>query len=289
MFSAELGASGEHRPRKDSPGANLSGRVLSGQGGRARLPDSVGDDGTRTEGTDDRPWSLLEEADDRVRPTSRRPASDQGSPPRGRPGTMMVDIETLKGLFTEQSATLLEHQRKVTEETLRGLRQEMQQSETRVRQEVKHQSDEIAGLKDANKDIVKRLEALESQPSSTASTTLGDGVAHPEKDKHKFTLVFGGWPRETRRASWTNCTRASSGSTSRTTQIIRGSPPVRGAAWRSCPFVKGVPNPSTRCGTGCRSSSGRSMLPLFFCVVAQSFGVVLVNQRPKETGLVWRL
>ena len=142
------------------------------------------------------------EGDEPMRTGAKRPAMEvenPGSPQKAR-GMMMVDIEMLKSLFAEQSATLLDQQRRAMEETKTELRREVRQGEERVMAEMRQNTDKISELQNQNSDIQKRLTALETRPMATSasSTAIPEGVAHT--DKHKFTLIFGGWAKETKRA-----------------------------------------------------------------------------------------
>ena len=77
------------------------------------------------------------------------------------------------------------------------MRQEVRQGEERVRAEVKQNADHIVDLQAQHSDILKRLTALETWPAtSTGNTVVPEGAAHA--DKHKYTLIFGGWPKETK-------------------------------------------------------------------------------------------
>ena len=78
------------------------------------------------------------------RAAAKRPATEQASPPRSRP--MAVDVDMLKALFAEQAATILEQQRQITEDTVKGLRLEVKQSEDRIRSEVVGNTKQIQGL-----------------------------------------------------------------------------------------------------------------------------------------------
>ena len=135
------------------------------------------------------------------RVTKRGPDSTEGpgSPQRkSRPQQIVVDLDTLRALMTEQTQGMLEQQRACMKEMMKQLRDEMQQGDDEVKQILKEQAEGIHELKTQKDEILDRLKKLEDArgSASNASTAEGDGGW----DRHKTTLVFGGWDRETRKA-----------------------------------------------------------------------------------------
>ena len=78
---------------------------------------------------------------------------------------------------------------------MQGLRREVQRSEERIREEIADNGKQIQGLRKDHESVVSRLEVLEKKAAQGISTTVGDSSGGPG-DRHKFTLLFGGWGRE---------------------------------------------------------------------------------------------
>ena len=145
--------------------------------------------------------------------TSLPPSEDEMGPPRG--GTEGVampspkkqraadhqgsfDMEALKALlsqqFAEQAATLAETQRVAIHEAVGSLRTDFEQHREEQRKHQRLNDDRVKNLEDGMGGLARRLEALEKgggPPRSGDSTAVGD--------RHLYTLVYGGWPRETQR------------------------------------------------------------------------------------------
>ena len=133
------------------------------------------------------------------RPAKRGLESGSPSPTRQRPSSVTVDAETLRSLLAEQSASLLEKvmqgQREQIEAVRTDLRQEIRQTEDAVKQELREQSKGLQELRSGHKDVLARVQKLEQANSSGSSTTMEP----VNLERHKFTLIFGGWSRETPR------------------------------------------------------------------------------------------
>ena len=122
-----------------------------------------------------------------------------GSPQRkSRPQQVVVDLDTLRSLMAEQTQGMLEQQRVGMKDMMQQLRDEIRQGDEGVKAVLQEQSKSIEELKTQKDDILQRLQKLEDRRGtvSNASTTEGDG----SWDRHKTTLVLGGWDRETRKA-----------------------------------------------------------------------------------------
>ena len=141
---------------------------------------------------------LPDEDMDALRPGKRGSDGGAPSPQRQRPAPLAVDVETLRGLLAEQSAQLLEKvmkgQREQVENMATELRTEMQAGHATISQEVRAQGQQLKELQGDHRQVLQRLEKLEREGSTSAST-----VAEPDLEKHKYTLIFGGWPRDTAR------------------------------------------------------------------------------------------
>ena len=133
------------------------------------------------------------------RPGKRGSDGGSPSPRRQKPAAVSVDVETLRNLLAEQSAQLLEKvmqgQREQVEGMAADLRREMKQGNEVVANEVREQGQQLRDLQTDHRQVLQRLEKLEREGSTTASTS-----AEPDLEKHnKFSLIFGGWPRDTAR------------------------------------------------------------------------------------------
>ena len=132
----------------------------------------------------------------------RAPPVEADSPSKQRAAQVTVDIETLRGLLAEQSAALLDKvmlgQRRQMQDLAGELRGEIKQSEDSVRADVRAQAGELAEMKQEQSSMAMRLQKLEAQGSgSTASmSTVMDSTT---AERHRFTLIFGGWPRDSQR------------------------------------------------------------------------------------------
>ena len=143
-----------------------------------------------------------------VKQTGKR-VSDGGSPSPTRQradAQVAVDVETLRGLLAEQSAALLAQVMKGQREQLATvtieLRQEMKDGhaslKAEMQQDVREQSEAIRSLQTDQKHILLRLQKLENGTSSGTST-----IEPVNLERHRFTLVFGGWSKDTARQTIT--------------------------------------------------------------------------------------
>ena len=122
-------------------------------------------------------------------------------------GQVTVDVETLRGLLAEQSASLLDQVMRGQKEQLtavtKELRQEMQDGQvalkTELQQEIRGQSAAVQTLQADQKDILARLQKLENGTSSGTST-----IEPVNLERHRFTLIFGGWSKDTARHTITS-------------------------------------------------------------------------------------
>ena len=122
---------------------------------------------------------------------------------------MAVDIDTLRALLAEQSASLLDKvmvgQQRQMEQLAGQLRTEIKTSETAVKEELQAQAGDIKSVKREQADLSLRLQKLEAQGPTgsiaSASTAVMDAS---NSDRHRFTLVFGGWPKDSSRKTITD-------------------------------------------------------------------------------------
>ena len=97
------------------------------------------------------------------------------SPTRQRAeGVVTIDVETLKGLLAEQSATLLERvmegQRGQLSSMASDLRKEMKEGEAAIKAEVQSQNKVMGTIQDSHKELLQRIRKLENGTSSGVST-----------------------------------------------------------------------------------------------------------------------
>ena len=139
----------------------------------------------------------------------RAPPVEVDSPSKQRAGQVAVDIDTLRALLAEQSASLLDKvmvgQQRQMEQLTGQLRTEIKTSETANREELQAQAGDIKSVKKEQADLSLRLQKLEAQGPTgsiaSASTAVMDAS---NSDRHRFTLVFGGWPKDSSRKTITD-------------------------------------------------------------------------------------
>ena len=146
---------------------------------------------------------LPEEGDDvdaaRSRGAGKRAGSDgpAGSPVRQRVSSVTVDVETLRALLAEQSASLIDKvmagQQAQLEAVATSIRAEVKESQGTIMEEVRAQGDQIKGVQLEQQSMMERLRKLE-----IGASTSGSSTAEPVNvERHKYTLVYGGWARDT--------------------------------------------------------------------------------------------
>ena len=135
--------------------------------------------------------------------------SDGGSPSptRQRADTKVsLDIETLRGLLAEQSATLLDNVMQAQKDQMSAMASELRQEmkshnealRSDIRKETSSQAAVIQELKTNQQDVLARLQKLENG-SPGASTMEPINL-----ERHRFTLIFGGWSKDTARNTITS-------------------------------------------------------------------------------------
>ena len=146
---------------------------------------------------------LPAEAEDRdsLRPngSGKRAGSDGpgGSPVRQRVSNVTVDVETLRALLAEQSASLIDKvmagQQAQLEAVATSIRAEVKESQGVIMEEVRTQGEQLKGVQQEQQTMLERLRKLEVGASTSASST----VEPVNVERHKYTLVHGGWARDT--------------------------------------------------------------------------------------------
>ena len=105
-----------------------------------------------------------------------------------------VDLETLKGLLAEQSAQLMENTRMAVSNMMAGVEEDLDLHKREIKEEVHAANVKVQTMDDRLQLLAGRVEALERKEPSAAAPALAAA-----DDRHKFTLVYGGWPRESPR------------------------------------------------------------------------------------------
>ena len=135
------------------------------------------------------------------------PVGEAGSPSKQRAGQVTVDIETLRGLLAEQSSALLDKvmtgQKAQLQELAGDLRKELKTKEESVRAESALHAGEIKALKAGQDALVARLDKIEAK-GGTSSASMSTVMEASNSDRHRCTLVFGGWPRDCPRKTITD-------------------------------------------------------------------------------------
>ena len=130
-------------------------------------------------------------------------AADAGDGPESphrktRAQSVVVDLAALKTLLADQSASLLEQNRAAMQEMMGDLKKEIRQGDEEIKATLAVQTTQITELQDHKVEVLRRLEALEARQGAAQTSHLVTDSA--SLDRHKSTLVFGGWPRETPKA-----------------------------------------------------------------------------------------
>ena len=124
---------------------------------------------------------------------------------RGAGDSVTVDVETLRGLLAEQTATLMDRVMQGQKEQLASLatelRTEFRQGEEEVKQEVKIQRQSIQELQQDNKHMAARIAKLEQHQGSSSGASTAEPIS---LERHRFTLIFGGWSKDTSRQTITS-------------------------------------------------------------------------------------
>ena len=143
----------------------------------------------------------------------REPGGAEPSPKRHR--ELAVDMNALRLLLDDQAKTIMAAQDRAVQQAINGLeakhgqvldrlaRQQevhgadIQQMRNDMTQQQGHQNSLMAKLEATSEDVLHRLAKLEQAKSCafTAVDTNDDG------GRHRNLLIFGGWPRGSRRAT----------------------------------------------------------------------------------------
>ena len=126
----------------------------------------------------------------------------------------LSDLETLKTLLADQSAMLLEQQRNNMSDMMSSLREEMKGGEAKILGKVQAQQEQLSTLQAGQASVATRLQALEEGAKQGVSKEVLDRLQRLEtsgasssastqepmsNDRHRYTLIFGGWQRDTSR------------------------------------------------------------------------------------------
>ena len=116
--------------------------------------------------------------------------------PRNEPseGTVAINMEALRGLFAEQAAAIGETQRVAIGEAVSSLRSNFEGYRDEIRREVQQHAEKVSDVQAQMRKLVERVDKLERGAAENAAGGTGTG-----DDKHLYTLVYGGWPRESAR------------------------------------------------------------------------------------------
>ena len=109
-----------------------------------------------------------------------------------------LDVNTLRGLLADQAASINETQRAAIADAMSGLRKDLEKHRAEIKQEMAHTNSKVQSLEDSVLALQGRVQQLEAKgaESGAAAGASGDGA---DSDRHKFTLVYGGWERDTPR------------------------------------------------------------------------------------------
>ena len=111
-----------------------------------------------------------------------------------------MDIETLRTFLAEQSAVLLDKvmsgQMQQMQQLAWDLRTEIKQSEEAVRSELEVQRGDLGDIKKEQADLAMRIQKLESQKTAGSVASASTVMEASNSERHKYTLIFGGWPRD---------------------------------------------------------------------------------------------
>ena len=120
----------------------------------------------------------------------------QGSPkkPRKNAADLTVDLETLKKLLADQAAQINETQRTCLSQAITGLRQDFETHRDELKKDLHGTSIRVTSVEETLATVQERLTKLEQReaPSGEKGPTSLD-------DRHKYTLVYGGWPKDSAR------------------------------------------------------------------------------------------
>ena len=157
---------------------------MSKSGAKDRILLRVGEPGLLAPGQ----LPLPDDDDDAV--AHRSPKKLKGPP-------MPVDLETLRGLLAEQVAVIQEAHREALSQAVDGLRADLDGHKRELRREIKAAEESVQQRVDATdvklESLVARVVQLEQRGGADHSG------APPAPERHRCTLVYGGWQRESAR------------------------------------------------------------------------------------------
>ena len=106
-----------------------------------------------------------------------------------------ISLESLKELFSEQAAKIHESQRLAMSEMMQNLRGELEGHSQSLRAELQVTEAKVDKVDVQMQDVLARVAKLESQGASGQ----GASASGRADDRHKFTIVYVGWERESSR------------------------------------------------------------------------------------------
>ena len=112
---------------------------------------------------------------------------------------VLVSIDALRDMLAEQTANLWEKQKGQMTDMFQDLRAKMKGTETMVMAEVKQQQAQLTALQHEQAGVLERLQKLETKPSHGASSTASTSEPNMQ-ERHRYTAIFRGWPRDTQRS-----------------------------------------------------------------------------------------
>ena len=111
----------------------------------------------------------------------------------GQSGGAVIDVETFKSLLAEQAAQINETQRLAMADMMANFRKDLDEHKSVVQQELRQTCQRAENTEKKIGDLAARVGMLESAQGKAQMGATG------QDDRHKFTLVFGGWPRDSAR------------------------------------------------------------------------------------------
>ena len=105
-----------------------------------------------------------------------------------------VDLETLRGLLADQAAQINETQRSCLSQAIAGLRSDFEAHRDELKRDLHGTSVRVTAVAQKLTFMQERLVKLEA-----GERTANDAGQASGDDRHKYTLVYGGWPKDSSR------------------------------------------------------------------------------------------
>ncbi|CAE7265287.1 lolT1 [Symbiodinium sp. CCMP2592] len=145
------------------------------------------------------PVPVDEEDDDMAEPRKRsggpEPAPGLPSPKKERSGVVTLDVQRIRELLAEQSRELLGAQQKQLDQAVQDMENKM---EIRVAG-VEKQVAEAQGRSEVLESKVEQLETALRELTQMVKEGSGPRHLGDDSERRRSTLVFGGWPKDSRR------------------------------------------------------------------------------------------